>query len=45
MADQRFLTDEEAADLEAAVARGLEDTDSSLDELGDDIDEQLSGES
>ena len=39
-----FLTDEEAADLEAEVARGLEDADDSLDELGDEVDERLSGE-
>ena len=40
-----FLTEEEAADLEAEVARGLEDADDSLDELGNEIDERLSGES
>ena len=39
-----FLTDGEAADLEAEVARGLEDADDSLDELGDEVDERLSGE-
>ena len=39
-----FLDDEEAADLEAEVARGLEDVDDSLDDLGDEIDERLSGE-
>ena len=37
-----FLTDEEAADLEAEVARGLEDVDESFDELGDGIDKELS---
>ncbi|WP_136592182.1 antitoxin VapB family protein [Salinigranum halophilum] len=40
-----FLTEEEAADLEAEVARGLEDADDSFDELGNEIDERLSGES
>ena len=40
-----FLTDEEADDLEAEVARGLEDAGDSLDELGDEVDERLSGES
>jgi predicted CopG family antitoxin len=40
-----FLTDEAAADLEAAVERGLEDLDDGLDERGDGIDEALSGES
>ncbi|WP_161570114.1 antitoxin VapB family protein [Salinigranum halophilum] len=40
-----FLTEEEAADLEAAVARGLEDADDSFDELGNEIDERLSRES
>ncbi|WP_324664790.1 antitoxin VapB family protein [Haloarcula sediminis] len=39
-----FLTDEAAADLEAAVARGLEDADDSLEDLGDEIDERLSGD-
>ncbi len=39
-----FLADEEAADLEAEVARGLEDVDDSLDDLGDEIDERLSEE-
>ena len=37
-----FLTDEEAADLEAEVARGLGDVDDSLDDLGDEIDKRLS---
>ena len=40
-----FLTDEEAADLEAEVARGLENVDDSFDDLGDEIDKGLSGES
>ena len=37
-----FLTEAAAADLEAEVARGLEDADDSLDDLGDEIDERLS---
>jgi predicted CopG family antitoxin len=40
-----FLTDGEAADLEAEVARGLEDVDDSFDELRDEIDKELSGNS
>ena len=40
-----FLTDEEAADLEAEVARGLENVDDSFDEFGDEIDKGLSGNS
>lgn len=40
-----FLSDEEAANLEAEVSRGLEDVDDSFDELGDDVDDGLSGES
>ena len=40
-----FLSDEEAADLEAEVSQGLEDVDDSLDELGDEVDDRLSGES
>jgi predicted CopG family antitoxin len=40
-----FLTNEEAADLEAEVARGREDIDDSLDELGTEIDERLAEES
>ncbi len=40
-----FLSDEEAADLEAEVVRGLEDVDESFDELGDEIDDRLSEES
>jgi predicted CopG family antitoxin len=36
-----FLTDGEAAALETAVAQGLEDTDDSLADLGDEIDERL----
>ena len=37
-----FLTGEEAADLKTEVTRGLADTDDSLEELGDGIDERLS---
>ncbi|QKY16808.1 antitoxin VapB family protein [Halorubrum sp. CBA1229] len=40
-----FLTDDEAADLEAEVENGLEDADESLDELGGEVDEGLSGNS
>ena len=40
-----FLSDEEAADLEAEVVRGLEDVDESFDELGDEIDDRLSEDS
>lgn len=40
-----FLTEDEAADLEAEVENGLEDADESLDELGGEIDERLSGKS
>ena len=40
-----FLSDKEAADLEAEVSQGLEDVDDSLDELGDEVDDRLSGES
>ena len=40
-----FLSDEEAADLEAEVSRGLEDVDDSFDELSDEVDDRLSGES
>jgi len=40
-----FLSDEEAAALEKEVDRGLDDVDDSFDELGDEIDERLSGES
>jgi predicted CopG family antitoxin len=40
-----FLGDEEAAALEREVDRGLDDVDDSFDELGDEIDERLSGES
>jgi predicted CopG family antitoxin len=39
-----FLTDEEAADVEAAVERGLTELDEALDERGDEIDERFSGE-
>ena len=39
-----FLSDEEAAALEKEVDRGLDDVDDSFDELGDEIDERLSGE-
>ncbi|GEM_PF-4970967 len=40
-----ILSNEEAADLEAEVSRGLEDIDDSFDELGDEVDDRLSGES
>lgn len=40
-----FLTDEEAADLEVAVERGLTELDEAFDEHGDEIDERLSEES
>jgi len=40
-----FLTDEEGADLEAAVERGFTELDEAFDERGDEIDERLSGES
>lgn len=40
-----FLTDDEAAALEAEVENGLEDADESLDELGGEVDEGLSGNS
>lgn len=40
-----FLGDEEATALEREVARGLDDVDESIDDLGDEIDERLSGES
>ncbi len=40
-----FLSDKEAADLEAEVSRGLEDVDDSFDELGDEVDDRLSRES
>jgi predicted CopG family antitoxin len=36
-----FLTDDEAADLEAEVARGLDDVDDAFADLGDDVDERL----
>ena len=36
-----FLTNEAAADLEAAVGQALEDIDGSSDELDDETDEQL----
>ncbi|WP_152040705.1 antitoxin VapB family protein [Salinigranum salinum] len=36
-----FLTDETAADLEAEVARGLDDVDDAFGDLGDDVDERL----
>jgi predicted CopG family antitoxin len=39
-----FLTDEEAADLDAEVERGLDELDGSLDELGTEIDEQFANE-
>lgn len=40
-----FLTEDEAADLEAEVENGLEDADESLDELGGEVDKGLSGNS
>lgn len=40
-----FLSDEEAADLEAEVERGLKELNEAFDERGDEIDERLSGES
>jgi predicted CopG family antitoxin len=40
-----FLANDAAANLEAEVENGLEDVDDSLDELGDETDEGLSGES
>jgi hypothetical protein len=40
-----FLTDEDAAELEKAVAQGLSDTDESLSDLADEIDERLQEES
>jgi predicted CopG family antitoxin len=40
-----FLTDDEASELEAVVARGLDETDDSLADLGDEIDERLQEES
>lgn len=39
-----FLTDEEAADLEGTVERGLEELDEAFDQRGDEIDERLSEE-
>ena len=40
-----FLSDEEAADLEREVARGFDDIDDSFDDLGNEVDERLSGKS
>jgi len=40
-----FLTEEEAADLEAEVESGLEEVDDSLDELGDEVDAGIAEES
>ena len=40
-----FLSREAAADLEAEVERGVEEFDDAFEERGDEIDEQLSGES
>jgi predicted CopG family antitoxin len=40
-----FLSDEEATALEKEISRGFDDVDDSFDELGDEIDERLSGES
>lgn len=36
-----FLTDAEAADLEAEVTRGLEELDDSFADLGTEVDERL----
>jgi predicted CopG family antitoxin len=36
-----FLTDEDAAEFERVVAQGLDDTDESLGDLADEIDERL----
>jgi predicted CopG family antitoxin len=40
-----FLTEGGAADLEAEVAGGLEEVSDSLDELGDEIDAGIAGDS
>jgi predicted CopG family antitoxin len=40
-----FLSEAEASDFEAEVERGLTDADDSFDELGNEIDEQLSEDS
>lgn len=40
-----FLTDEEAADLEAEVEQGFQELDDAFEKRGDEIDERLSGES
>ena len=40
-----FLSEKEAADLEAELTQGLGDVDDSFDELGDEVDDRLSGES
>jgi hypothetical protein len=40
-----FLTDEDAAEFERVVAQGLDDTDESLGDLADEIDERLQEES
>ncbi len=40
-----FLTDEDAADLDEAVERGLDEFDTAFDERGTEIDERLSGTS
>lgn len=40
-----FLTDEEAAELEAEVGTGFDDADDALSDLGDEIDDQLTGDS
>ena len=36
-----FLTDDDAVELETAVAQGLDDTDDSLADLGEEIDDRL----
>jgi predicted CopG family antitoxin len=40
-----FLTEEEATEFEAEVARGLEAVDDTFEELGEDIDEGFEGSS
>lgn len=36
-----FLTDDEAAELETAVAQGFDETDDSFADLGEEIDDRL----
>jgi predicted CopG family antitoxin len=40
-----FLTDDDAAEFERVVAQGLDDTDESLGDLADEIDDRLQEES